>query len=307
MCICGKNLNLKTIECDTCDTSYHIPCVQDEIVKQKDRITNATPLNPNYQIAYQCPKYNCSGHLSPKENIPYKTFCEYNSSLHGVLIYIDWEKNYIRNYMYSWSGIVLFVYMILSTVLYAEYSKHTKSTIDDINKILVNMTFDEYQTEHTHRQFTVIFNTMLIILYAALLSTYFVIYNNTYIDTVVTLLVPWTYMLCSAVTFGITFNYLGDIRNNVDNIDVNNIINYNVTANTLVEYAEKAEDKMDRLWLMMSIWLFIVGVALIMFIVLIILCAIVILCHNLFQKLKSCCFKEKDHNKNIILNSTHFV
>lgn len=311
MCVCGKSINLKLIYCDTCDREFHIPCVQEEIVRQKDRITKVNPTitTPNYQNAYQCPISDCEGELTPKEVIPYRTWTEYNNSLHGTLIYIDWKKYKIQNYVLTLSAIILFFYMLLSVVLYTKSSSEIRHGIDDINLILTNLTAEEYETVKSNRLFTVIFSCMAIAIYSCLLGTYFMLYNRNMMETMMTIIPSYVYVLLSIVLFALCFKKIGDIKDDIDDIDFNSLdFNRNQTINTLHGYASTLENRGYYLWLMMSIWLYVFGIVVVCLFLMVILTGILIGCSIIYTKLKTCfCHKEKDCNKDVVMNNTHFV
>lgn len=307
MCICGKKFNLKVIQCDTCDEEFHIPCVQEEIVRQKDRIFKSNSINPNYQDAYSCPRFNCSGHIIQKEAIPYKNYWEYNKTMHGTLMYIDWQKHKIKNYALSISGFILFIYMILSIVLYSKYASEVNNNIDDINRILTNITADEYEIKESNKIFTVMFSSMIIVLYSGLLGTYFVICNKDMISTLMNLIPVYLYILLSVVLFALSFKRMGDIEDKINDVDIySSYFNRNTTIDTLYEYGDKLADKEHSLWLMMSLWLFAFVIGIVCVLVMILVCAIVIGASNLYSKIKSK-FTEKDYSKDIVMNRTHIV
>ena len=257
MCICGKDYNYKTIKCDLCSVTHHIPCVIEDIVHQKifiSKYDNKTKdhkqLSPDYKNAYKCFNPGCNGFLSPMNAIPFKDFDEYYQSNHGSGNYIDYYRHPDKSLLHFITSVSTIIFLIGFILCYIYYTNNTNSIYGQINDLLYNITNETYNYNQDIYVGPVIFNSIACIFYVVYMMTYFICINLDDICTFVVNIIPWIWIGTTSLTF-VTFSYkLVDIQQYIEHLEYLNLSEYNTTngQDFIVQHIKEEADFVNILW-----------------------------------------------------------
>ena len=299
MCICGKDYNFKTIECDLCGISFHIPCVIEDIIAQKDfihknhvKIAGDTQSPPNYQNAYKCSREDCQGFLAPMDAIPHKNFDEYYQSNHGCITHIDYSRYPHKTFMYFITCGAMITSMIGFIICYVYYTYYTNSTYNIINELLNNVTNTTHNYHQDNYIAPIIFSSLFCIFYGIMLITWCVMENLDDVNTFIANVIPWSWIGTTTFTF-ITFYYkLGSIYKDIKDMTNLDLQQYNTTIEKdyIVHYIEQDVHFIDFLWKSM----FATVIFWIEFVILVIVLTIVgTFITVLISKMRDCYYRKK--------------
>jgi hypothetical protein len=134
-CPCLLNHNYKTIDCDRCYTSYHIPCVHRKIVWNKQHLTSnyrsehaTDKIPPDYVLkpAYKCPNPKCQGYLMPMSKIKHDSMKQLKKYLFFDRDNLIWDKYQTRRTIMT---IVCFImFLLIYDPLLQTIDYHMKKT-----------------------------------------------------------------------------------------------------------------------------------------------------------------------------------